>query len=480
MTVRHLTPVPSDPEQLRAWLEQLGPSPVDAFIEALGNRAIDLTQAPQQPLALTIKVTLKDTKPPVWRRLEIPGDTTLDRVHEVVQTAMGWTDSHLHRFYLGTAPTDPYFVTEYDTEEGDDGTPEEEARLDQVLREPGDRIRYEYDFGDGWEHDIRLEGIAPIAENPRPRCTGGRLACPPEDVGGTGGYADVAAWVRGGRRADAVPSPFESLEHALGWLPLDWDPDDFDVEQVDLLLQAHVASGELLQRLGPEALGALLRLSTTQMARVSEWLAQAAQTPLQPADLDELTEPYRRLLAVIGSAVELTASGYLRPPVVQELCQAFDIDPILAGRANRESNVRPLAMFRKAAQQVGLLHVSRGRLMPTVAGIRNGDDAMSLWRHVAERLPVGRGDLKRDIGWFTLLALAGGVDRHDIFDVVHELCVDSGWQGKDGIPIRFGAVNPLVWPTLSAVVGPRWNSREPWPSWVPAAAASVLFPDQLV
>ncbi len=132
-------------------MEQLGSSRFDAFIQTMRNGVIDLPPAPEQPQMLTIKVTLEETKPPVWRRLEVPGDTTLDGVHEVLQTAMGWTDSHLHRFFRGTKPGDPYFVTEFDVEEGDEGTPEEDARLDQVLRQPGDRIRYEYDFGDGWD-----------------------------------------------------------------------------------------------------------------------------------------------------------------------------------------------------------------------------------------------------------------------------------------------------------------------------------------
>ena len=80
------------------------------------------------------------------------------------------------------------------------------------------------------------------------------------------------------------------------------------------------------------------------------------------------------MLAVIGSGVELTSSGYLRPLVVQELCTVLGIDPILAGKANRESNVRPLVMFRKLVQQAGLLHAARGVLTPTVAGIRFRDD----------------------------------------------------------------------------------------------------------
>ena len=476
--VSHLTPVPSDPEQLRAWLAHQGTSPLDAFL-GMGNASIDLPAPPPQPRLLTIKVTLEDTKPPVWRRLVVPGDLTLDGLHDVLQTAMGWTDSHLHRFFAGTSPDDNYFVTEYDAEEGDDGTPEAEARLDQVLREPGDCLRYEYDFGDGWDHELRLEDVADLEDDARPRCIGGRLACPPEDVGGVGGYAEVAAWVRAGRPRDDVPPSFESAESATDWLPIDWHPDAFDIEETDLRLQATVASGELLERLRPEARDAALRLSPRGAVIVSGWLAAAAQTSLSTADLDELTEPYRRLLAVIGGGVELTASGYLRPPVVGELCTALGIDPILAGKANRESNVRPLVQFRKVVQQAGLLHTASGVLTPTVAGIRFGDDAQGLWQHMAARLPVGRGELKKEVGWFTLLALAGGLAEREVFDAVHELCVDAGWGDEQRNPIARHHVIGQVHPALAALLGARWNSRRNWPAWVPAAAASVIFAEGL-
>ena len=159
-----------------------------------------------------------------------------------------------------------------------------------------------------------MEAVTDLEDEAQPRCTEGRLACPPEDVGGAGGYADVAAWVRAGRPRDDVPPAFESYEHAVRWLPTDWHPDTFDPEETNLRLQAMVASGELVERLRPDALGALLRLSGHGAATVAGWVAAAEYTSLSSTDLDELTEPYRRLLAVIGGGVELTASGYLRPP----------------------------------------------------------------------------------------------------------------------------------------------------------------------
>jgi hypothetical protein len=471
----HLSSVPSDPDALRAWLVQQGGVHVDALLSGVGNREVELPAPPDETRALTVDVTLLDAEPRVWRRLVVPGDTTLDRVHEVVQAAMGWTDSHLHRLYAGADRTEPHFVTEQDIEEGESGTPEREARLDQLLRTPGESILYEYDFGDGWEHELRLEGDGPLDEGARPRCIGGAGACPPENVGGIPGYDAVAAWVRSGRGPDDLPEPFESVDDAVAWLPSDWHPDAFDVEDTDLRVQAAAATGRLLEKLRPEALEAVSRLSPAGMVRVSEWLATAARASLSPADLDELTSPYRILLAAIDGGVQLTAAGYLPADLVRELCPALGVHPVLAGKANRESNARPLLMFRKAVQHTGLLHTSGGILTPTVAGIRYGDDPHGLWAHVAARLPAGKSELKVDAGWFSLLALAGGVDRRELYDVVHQLCVDAGWEDKDGRPVAYHVVNELVWPTQAALLGARWNALDDWPSWVPAAAASVIF-----
>ena len=347
-------------------------------------------------------VSVNDTEPRIWRRLTVAGDLKLDALHDVLQTAIGWTDSHLHRFYAGPSTQAAHFVTPIDVAEGIEGTLESTVRLDQLLRTPGDVLTYEYDFGDGWEHELRLEGVQVVDPKGRPRCTDGAGAGPPEDVGGPRGYAELAAWVRGGRRPDAVPASFHSAANADAWLPEGWHPDRFSAEDADRALETLVVARGDSADLRPGAREAVRRLSPRATRRVTEWLSSASRTTLSRADLDDLTAPYRTLLAVIGGGVELTSSGYLRPPVVAELCPALGVDPILAGKANRESNVRPLLMFRKNVQQVGLLHVSGGLLMPTVKGIELGDDADRLWSHVSSRLPVGRGELKKEVGWFSL------------------------------------------------------------------------------
>jgi len=124
-------------------------------------------------------------KPPVWRRLLVLADIRLDRLHEVIQTALGSTDTHLHVF---------------STRSGDYGIPDPElgyrnernAGLAQLLQQHGDRIHYSYDFGDGWAHDIVLEKrLNPEPGVQTPTCLAGKGACPPEDCGGPWGYANL-------------------------------------------------------------------------------------------------------------------------------------------------------------------------------------------------------------------------------------------------------------------------------------------------
>lgn len=104
----HLTPVPSDPEALHAWLTQRREADVDLGFE-WRNSEVGLPPAPESTEALTVRVTLRDSDPPVWRRLVVPGDTTLDRLHDVLQAEMGWTDSHQHRFFSRTSDQAQYF-----------------------------------------------------------------------------------------------------------------------------------------------------------------------------------------------------------------------------------------------------------------------------------------------------------------------------------------------------------------------------------
>lgn len=215
------------PEEGRALLDSSLSGRFSSILEKLQSAEPTLRSAPTEVRGFRVRLDLHGAKPPVWRRLELPGDLTLPRLHDVIQAVMGWTDSHLHRFRTGSDHRSPYFVTTFDLDEGEDGMPEDDVRLDQLVAAEGDALWYEYDFGDGWDHVLR---VAEILDDPpaHVRCTDGRKAGPPEDCGGIGGYAELASWVRSGYDDDLLPDVFEDAAHAHDWLPPDWDPDHFD------------------------------------------------------------------------------------------------------------------------------------------------------------------------------------------------------------------------------------------------------------
>ncbi|BAC90900.1 plasmid pRiA4b ORF-3 family protein [Gloeobacter violaceus] len=132
-------------------------------------------------------VTLLDTEPPVWRRLQVPSALTLGGLHTVLQVVMGWHNSHLHAFRIGTTLyMDPAF--------GNDPPAENECIVSLHAVVTGDAFSmiYEYDFGDSWQHELVLEArLSAQAKVHYPRCTAGRGACPPEDCGGPPGYEQL-------------------------------------------------------------------------------------------------------------------------------------------------------------------------------------------------------------------------------------------------------------------------------------------------
>ena len=150
------------------------------------KRAVDLTAPIYQ-----LKITLARIAPPIWRRIQVK-DCTLDKLHEHIQTAMGWTNSHLHHFKIGEQLYgDPMLMAENFGEMGyEDSTL---TMLTDILPESGRRFRfeYEYDFGDGWEHEVLFEKYLSAEKGTRyPLCLEGARACPPEDVGGVFGYQE--------------------------------------------------------------------------------------------------------------------------------------------------------------------------------------------------------------------------------------------------------------------------------------------------
>jgi Plasmid pRiA4b ORF-3-like protein len=171
------------------------------------------------------RITLLDIKPAIWRRIQVR-DCTLTAFHEAIQGAFGWLDYHLHQFeidgveYSQPAPDGDDFGLDFEDETG--------VLLSRMLPLPARRTRwtYEYDFGDGWRHEVLFEGCPPI--DPRaeyPLCLEGERACPPEDCGGPWGYADFLA---------AIADPdHEQHEEMLTWGGA-FDPEAFDAEKATM------------------------------------------------------------------------------------------------------------------------------------------------------------------------------------------------------------------------------------------------------
>jgi hypothetical protein len=171
-----------------------------------------------------IKVTLKHSKPPIWRRIQVPGDITLAKLHDILQVVMGWDDYHLHQFMIGGT----YYGEPHPDYEmwGPEMRNDKRFTLGQVVPGVSFRFVYEYDFGDSWRHELLVEKILPPEPGVEcPRCLKGKRACPPEDVGGVWGYESFL---------EAVADPeHPQHEDMLEWFGGEFDPEAFDLDQVN-------------------------------------------------------------------------------------------------------------------------------------------------------------------------------------------------------------------------------------------------------
>ncbi|MCY7284275.1 MAG: plasmid pRiA4b ORF-3 family protein [Cyanobacteria bacterium CAN_BIN43] len=171
-----------------------------------------------------LKITLKDIRPPIWRRVQVRSDSTLAQLHWVIQSSMGWTNSHLHSFNIqGTeygVPMPEFAV------DGMTVSDEQTVKLSKVI--PGEKFKfsYVYDFGDSWEHEILIEKVLEVDPTfDYPNCITGKRACPPEDSGGVWGYRNFL------EATQDLDHP--EHEEMLAWVGRFFDPEDPDLEDVN-------------------------------------------------------------------------------------------------------------------------------------------------------------------------------------------------------------------------------------------------------
>ncbi len=172
-----------------------------------------------------IKISLDDAKPSIYRTILVEPDTAFFEFHQIIQVAMGWDDYHLYSFETGD-----YTIAVPDEFMDIDSIDPASIALNEVLKKTGDKIKYEYDFGDGWRHTIQLEKIIPYQLNKSyPTCIRGKRSCPPEDCGGIWGYENIIEIIKNKKHPE--------YKKTIEWVGIDFDPDYFDIEFVNETLE---------------------------------------------------------------------------------------------------------------------------------------------------------------------------------------------------------------------------------------------------
>ena len=307
--------------------------------------------------AWQIRVDLTGIRPPVWRRILVPDHIHLLALHELIQAAFGWQDYHLHEFEIhGARYGDP----ETDEFGEFDLIDERETELRELGLTEGDRFTYEYDFGDSWRHTILLEKILTVEKRARlPRCLGGQRACPPEDVGGTSGYAEFL---------EALTDPGHPKQRRyLEWVGGVFDPEAFDLKAANARIadRARVNRGDIW-------------VLPYEGGSTSDWGAYVFSVQVTPAaERHEETArnlPLRRDVCALISYIRdnkvtgTSSTGNLPLKTVTDVSSAFVNPPLLETRIGNvvyrfrsEEEVWPVFFVHKLAHGAELVEGGSGR-----------------------------------------------------------------------------------------------------------------------
>jgi hypothetical protein len=383
----------------------------------------DLRRAPRADLAIyRIRVDLDGARPPIWRRLDLRSDLPLDVVHQVVQAAFGWDDYHLHRFSLGGGPFDrdsQLFLCPYDVAnpefEDDDGLPASQVCLDEALQNPGDRLRYVYDYGDSWELTLELEqAMTALDDVPTAVLVNGERAAPPEDCGGLTDAKELAEILD-----DPARFTPENIVEALGGSFFAMFEAGVDRRVIGLV-----------RRLEHGPVGASLPDRITRV--ISE------PTTLGADETAEFLSAHRWFLdRARDGGIPLTSAGYLKPADVEEASKVVPAMGDWIGKNNREVNCAPLLYFRESLQSQGLLRKYKGTLLLTRAGAVAQRDPAKLWNHLAERLLPSDDATFEGQASLLLLIYAGSTEDGVLsLDEVAVALNEFGWRHQDGAPVQ--------------------------------------------
>jgi len=430
-----------------------------------GHPAPPSRRGPRRSEVVTyrVRVDLQGTKPPLWRRIELASDLFLDQVHDVIQIAFGWTDSHLHGFGSGPgfygAQTERYLCP-FDVAEGETGVPEGEVRLDEVLTDPADKLYYTYDYGDDWQHVIALEAVLPrTATSRRAACTAGRRPGPAEDCGGVHAHEliEVAADPGNPDHADAVLD-LAAMYGDVGISSMARTAFSLDAINGALLAWDAVGTDAAPASSGlPGPLGELVSdMRTASERRLLLSLIDAAGLDqpvlVDAATAERMVRPYSWLLDRVGSdGIRLTQAGYLPPVHVAAASAELGLADEWIGTGNREHQTVPVLVLRETAQRFGLLRKHSGMLLLTACGRAVRADPAALWWHLAERMPPGSRDRCEQQAGLLLLILVAADATDDLSVTIARFLTASAWMLADGRPLTGGAAARAAWDTKAVL-----------------------------
>jgi hypothetical protein len=481
-----LPDAPVDRDAVDVAVPGAGPDPV---WPGQGTKPLPLHPPTTAPTQLRVRVELVDSTPPIWRSLVIPAHVTLEVLHDVLQVAFGFTNTHLHKFALTSDPVGREFVgilTSFDVAEGDNGVPEGELRVDQVLAAPGHTLLYLYDFGDYWEHLLTLEAVEPLADaamadaatpaaTPVPaaqvRCVAGERSGPAEDVGGVRGWEELLALSASGK----VPY-YSTKGERLRKLGLVDFVDEVDLAAINRGLARVAGAPAALEWLrgqpdGPVGASALTTLVARQHGGAQEVLAGylAAAELTRPIDLGgaaEATAVIRAFLGLVGEGIRFTDAGYLPLAAVKEIMATLDVERRWRGPTDREVQTYPVLLLREKVTLLGLTRKYKRALVLTPKGRALRNDPVGLLTYLASRLPAEKTPAGSDVALLLLMLVAGGEaetrdalrEQIDLLSSMIGLRYDDG-GGRYGnliaIQDAFDTLEVLEWAGLGQLMPPR-------------------------
>ena len=301
---------------------------------------------------LDLRISIEDTEPLIWRRLQLPGSLNVAQFHLAVQAAFGWENRHLY----AVRATDP--VGRARRIMGDDeGAQELQAEsasavvLSELLdpQRPGTAFDYDYDFGDSWTHRVELLGPA-LLQPGELLCVEGDRRGAIEDSGGPHGYRELIEAVQDPSHPDHLAARSWAYD-MTGLYGHRFDPSAFDLH----------ASNRKLRILG------------------LQWWPQ----PLTDQERDGVLRPVRWLLQeASGEGLELTRDGYLKPALVKRAMEELGWADSVMGKGNRETQAREVAELRRHLMDWKLLSKRKGRLVLSPRGRRGLERPEDLWDYV--------------------------------------------------------------------------------------------------